>query len=229
MKLLFITHASFERPGSIETWAKAHRHDTFEVAPFKGEALPDIDDYDFLIIMGGPQSTRHLNETPYLLKEINFIKAAVQKQKRIIGVCLGAQLLALALGAPTEQSPNKEIGVFPLQLLPEAADDPIFCSFNQTFDVTHWHGDMPGLPANAVLLARSEGCPRQIFRVGDRIYGFQCHFELTKELVENLIKHCPEDLAVGNYVRSKDHLLSADYHSINTQMDRILNHLSSLP
>src|SRR5262249_53997662 len=122
---------------------------------------------------------------------------------RIIGICLGAQLLAEALGAKTERSPNREIGMFLIEQLPEAQFDPIFGQLPQKFNVMHWHNDMPGLPAGAVLLAKSEGCPRQIFRYGDRMYGFQCHFELTKELSYEMIEHCPGDIKPGTYVRTK--------------------------
>lgn len=178
--------------------------------------------------MGGPQSPLKMDEAPYLADEIELIKHAIKKNKRIIGICLGAQLIAEAFGAKTEKSPNKEIGVYPLYLLPDAKYDPVFANFNQCFDVTHWHSDMPGIPEGAVLLAKSEGCPRQIFRVGDRIYGFQCHFELTKELIEGMIAHCPQDLVTGSFIRSKQELLEADYSKINAKMDTVLDYLSNL-
>jgi GMP synthase (glutamine-hydrolysing) len=183
MNILFITHASFEKPGSIELWAKKNNHMTHEVRPYAGEALPAIDNYDMLIVMGGPQSPIKIEKSPYLKDEIELIKDALNQKKKMIGVCLGAQLIAEALGAKTERSPNKEIGMYPVELIGNVSDDPVFKDFPDKFDVMHWHSDMPGLTDGIKLLAKSEGCPRQIFRFGDRVYGFQCHFELTKELV----------------------------------------------
>src|ERR1700678_1871367 len=100
--------------------------------------------------------------------------------------------------------------------------------FPATFDVMHWHSDMPGIADGVEFLVKSEGCPRQIFRFGDRVYGFQCHFELTKELVEGMVKHCGSDLKAGKYVMTSDQLVSLDYSIINAQMDKVLDYLSSV-
>lgn len=228
MNILFVTHASFEQPGSIELWAKRNNHNTCEVKPYAGEALPLIDDYDMLVVMGGPQSPIEIEKSPYLKDEIELIKLALKQKKRIVGVCLGAQLITEALGAKTERSPNKEIGMFPVEMLDVASSDPVFGVFPQTFDVMHWHSDMPGLTHGVELLAKSEGCPRQIFRFGDRVYGFQCHFELTKDLVEGMVKHCGSDLKAGRYVMTPEQLLSLDYRKINAQMDQVLDYLSGV-
>lgn len=229
MKILIVTHASFEKPGSIETWAKNNGHQTREVSPYKGEKLPDIKEFDFLVVMGGPQSPLEIKDAPYLADEIKLIQQALNEKKRIVGICLGAQLIGEALGAKTERSPNREIGAYPLELLQDAKYDPVFQQFPDKFNVMHWHNDMPGLPKGAALLAKSEGCPRQAFRYGDRVYGFQCHFELTKELVEGMIDHCMNDLKQGPYVRSIKDLLETDYAEINAKMDHVLSYLSKLP
>lgn len=229
MKILFVIHASFEKPGFIETWANQHGHPTQSVSPYKGEELPDVDGFDFIVVMGGPQSPLAIDEAPYLRDEINFIKQAIKKQKRILGVCLGAQLIGEALGAATERSPHREIGIYPIELLEAAKDDPMFKNFSAKFDVMHWHSDMPGIPEGAVLLAKSEGCPRQVVRYSDRIYGLQCHFELTQELVGKMVSHCVSDL-VGKqrYVRSAKELIEADYSEINAKMEIILDYLVSV-
>lgn len=228
MKILFVTHASFEMPGSIETWANNHNHETHEVRPYKGETLPSIDSYDFLVIMGGPQSPLAMDEYPYLRDEIELVKQAIKLNKRIVGVCLGAQLIAEALGAKTERSPNREIGMYRVDLLDSADSDPVFKHFPKQFAVMHWHSDMPGIADGAILLAKSEGCPRQAFRYGDRIYGFQCHFELTRELVEKMIPHSANDLKPAKYVMSPEELMAVDYSEINAQMASVLDYLSRL-
>lgn len=229
MKILIIIHASFEEPGSIEIWAKKRGHEIVISNPYKGEKLPEISDFDFLIVMGGPQSPLELDKAPYLADEIDLIKRAITQHKRIIGICLGAQLISEALGVKTERSPHREIGMYPIELLEDAKLDPVFGQFPSKFDMMHWHNDMPGIPKGAVLLAKSEGCPRQAYRYGDRVYGFQCHFELTQELVKRMIEHCPDDLKMGTYIRSKDEIINADYSEINLKMENILDYLENLP
>lgn len=228
MKILFITHAEFEKPGYIEDWAIHKRHQIHEICPYKGESLVGYSDFDLLVVMGGPQSPLALDKAPYLLDEIEFIKQAIANHKRVIGICLGAQLIGEALGAKTEHSPNKEIGMYPIELLNDAQTDPIFQSFPKKFDVMHWHSDMPGLAKGAVLLAKSEGCPRQVFRYGDRIYGFQCHFEMTTDLIKGMIENCSSDLTKGNYIQMENELLQSDCKFMNSVMEHVLNYLEQL-
>jgi len=121
MRILFVTHADFEKPGYIQTWAKKNGHTTREVQTFKGEQLPSVSAFDFLVVMGGPQSPLEIEDAPYLYDEIELIKKAINENKYIIGVCLGAQLIGEALGAKTERSPHREIGAFPLELTDAAA------------------------------------------------------------------------------------------------------------
>src|SRR3990167_5136868 len=151
MKILFVLHASFEKPGSIETWAKKKGHHTQEVSPYKDEHLPGVKDFDFLVVMGGPQSPLEINKNPYLADEIELIKKAIKAKKRILGVCLGAQLIGEALGAKAERSPNREVGMYLIELLEDAKYDPVFQKFPAKLDVMHWHSDMPGIAKDAVL------------------------------------------------------------------------------
>lgn len=230
MNILFVLHASFEKPGCIESWANKQGHDIQKVSPYRGETLPDVDEFDFLVVMGGPQSPLEMDKAPYLRDEIDLIKQAIDRNRRILGICLGAQLIGEALGAKTERSPNREIGMYLVELLESAKDDPVFRHFPAKFDVMHWHSDMPGIHEDAVLLAKSEGCPRQAFRFGDRIYGFQCHFEFTEDLVKGMISHCFTDLITpGDYIRSAQEMLESDYSQINSKMESVLDYLEKLP
>lgn len=229
MNILCIEHAEFERLGSIETWATQRKHTIHQVNPYRGEALPDSNTVDFLIVMGGPQSSLKLAKAPYLKDEIKFIEKVIKKNKPIIGVCLGAQLIGEALGAKAERSPHREIGMHLVELLDEAKTDPIFKQFPSKFEVMHWHNDMPGIPEGAVLLAKSEGCPRQIFRYGDRVYAFQCHFEFTCELIETMLENCKRDLDTSEkYIQSAKTMLAADYSDGNRKLEVVLNYLSHL-
>ena len=230
MKILGLVHTTFEKLGCIENWVKQRGYTLDKVSPYKGETLPDINGYDFLIIMGGPQSPLYLDKYPYLIDEIAAIKQALSKHKRILGVCLGSQLIAEALGAKTEQSPHREIGMHLVELSDEAKQDPVFRHFPKKFEVMHWHNDMPGLAKDAVLLAKSVGCPRQAFRYGDRVYGFQCHFEFTQPLLHGMLENCVGDLVEkGKYISTVKDILEADCSGINAKMEMVLNYLADLP
>lgn len=225
MRIQFILHASFEKPGSIDSWILKRGYSSKTVSPYKGESFPSQDDYDFLIIMGGPQSPTDLVKFPYLKDEIAFTKKAIERNKCILGICLGAQIIGEAFGAITEKSPHKEIGAFPITLTNEGQIDPIFKYFPKQFEVMHWHNDMPGIPKGATILAESEGCPRQIIRFKNNIYGFQCHFEMTPERISEMLDNCKNDLTPEIYVQSVEKMKSVSCLPFNEKLDFILDQL----
>jgi len=226
MRIQAILHAAFEPLGIIEEWAEERQHDVTITRSYDGEPLPNSASFDFLILMGGPQSSLELKKYPYLREEIALIKQALNENKLVLGVCLGAQLIGDALGAKPERSPEKEVGVFPIELTSHARDDALLKDFPEQFDVMHWHNDMPGLPSSAQVLARSRGCPRQIVRFSPRAYGFQCHFEVTASVAQGLIDRCPSDLSPSRYVQSADQILQSSFDSFNHKMKTILDRLS---
>lgn len=228
MRIVCITHADFETPGIIEPWAKTKGYEFNICKPYLGEALPAVDTFDFLIIMGGPQSPLSMDKSPYLRDEIQLARTAFANQKRILGFCLGAQLIGEALGAKTQPSPEKEVGVYPITLTPDGIDDPLLQGFPQSFPVSHWHNDMPGLTDSATLLAYSQGCPRQIIRYQPLVYGFQCHLEFSLQNIEAIIHACPGDLTSSTYTQSKAALLAQDYDGINQRMVEILDRFVAL-
>lgn len=227
MRIHYIIHAPFEKLGVIEDWIEKNNHIASGTHTYRGEPLPDVSQFDMLLIMGGPQSAVMIDDYPYLQHEVNLIKQAIQTKKVVLGICLGAQILGIALGAKATPSPNKEIGIYPIQMTKEAEKDPIFKHFTKQFDVVHWHSDMAGLPEGSILLASSDGCPRQAFRYGDRVYGLQFHLELTPTLMKEMIKHCHDDLIPGLYVQSADELLKLDFTASNQKMNSILDNLAS--
>lgn len=228
MKILCITHADFESPGVIEDWAVQRDYSFIISRPYKGESCFTQTDFDFLIIMGGPQSPLRLDEFPYLNEEIFLIQQAIQQEKKILGFCLGAQLIGEALSGQTDRSPEKEIGVFPITLTEEGEKDPLFQDFPRTFPVIHWHNDMPGETKDSVLLAYSKGCPRQVLRYAPSVYGFQCHLEITHEGIQAMIQACPEDLKPSLYTQDAKALLAQNYKIINEYMITILDRLIEL-
>jgi GMP synthase (glutamine-hydrolysing) len=232
MKIHVIMHESFEAPGAIELWAKDKEHEITSTRLYEGDIFPrNSDDIDFLVVMGGPQSpATTVEECAHFdaQKEVQFIKTAIDGNKILLGVCLGAQLIGEALGAKFEHSPNREIGVFGLNLTDEGKKDPFFSTLPDKFEVGHWHGDMPGLTPETQILANSEGCPRQIVKYTPKIYGFQCHFEFTPESIEQMIIHSTQELESYKnlpYVESAEKLRSHDFREINERLYMFLDYL----
>ena len=228
MNILCITHADFESPGVIESWAKDKGYNFQISKAYKGEILPKADNFDFIIIMGGPQSPLHLDKDAYLIDEINLIKKFILQNKMVLGFCLGAQLIGEALGAKTQRSPEKEIGVYPITLTEKAITDPLLKGLPGNFPVTHWHNDMPGLLQDSTLLAYSVGCPHQIIRYKPMVYGFQCHLEITMDGIKTMIAAVAEDLKPSLFTQTKEILMSQDYTSINNMMIELLNRFIQL-
>jgi GMP synthase (glutamine-hydrolysing) len=215
MRILYLLHAPFELPGFIESWASEKGHQQIYVCPFKGEKIPPTSSFDLIIAMGGPQSAVQLDEAPYLKDEIVLIRNAMKAKIPVLGFCLGAQLIGEALGAHAERSPFKEVGVFPITLTEEGMRDLLLANSPHEFPVFHWHNDMPGLTKEAVILAESKGCSRQIIRYSPLAYGFQCHPEMTQQIANELVKNCSNDLLPGKYVQIAEQILGYDYYALN--------------
>lgn len=233
MKIHIVMHESFEAPGAIADWAKSKNHSVSYTKIYEGQTYPENTDFDFLIVMGGPQCPETtLEECPHFdsKKEIDFIKKAIDKDKLLFGVCLGAQMIGEALGAKYDHSPNREIGMFQLELTEDGEKDKKLSDFPDKFLVGHWHGDMPGLTQESKILAVSEGCPRQIVCYTPKIYGFQCHFEFTLETIEKMIKNSPQELeAYKNlpYVETAEQLRNHDYAEMNQLLFGFLDKLAA--
>jgi GMP synthase (glutamine-hydrolysing) len=129
------------------------------------------------------------------------------------------------LGVRAERSPEKEIGVFPITLTQQGKNNTLLRDFPRDFLAIHWHNDMPGLTKEAIVLAYSEGCPRQIVKYTDLVYGFQCHLEITRAGIEQMIKECPDDLRESRFTQEREELITQDYELINKYMITILERL----
>jgi GMP synthase (glutamine-hydrolysing) len=233
MKVHFIVHESFEAPAAIETWAKKKGCAVGFTKLYADQTFPASCEFDLLVVMGGPQSpATTMAECPHFdgQKEIAFIKKAVDEKKVVLGVCLGAQMIGEAHGARFEHSPNREIGVYPITLTEDGKKDAFFGTFPETFDVGHWHGDMPGLTPESKILATSEGCPRQIVKYSPTVYGFQCHFEFTPEAIEGMIDASAQELEQHKnlpYVQTPQQLRLNDYSEMNAKLFQFLDHVTS--
>lgn len=233
MKVHFIQHETFEAPGAYLTWAKQGGHTVTFSKVYENQPIPGTaENIDLLIVMGGPQSPDTTQEEcPHFnaKAEIALIQKCIKAGKAVVGVCLGSQLIGEALGARFEHSPEKEIGVSPIQLTKGGLNDEKISHFGSTLPVGHWHNDMPGLTPESKILATSIGCPRQIVAYSNLVYGFQCHMELTPEVVELLIAE-EEDFLTNNtkhrFVQKPNEIRSYDYTEMNGKLSTFLDKLS---
>lgn len=155
-----------------------------------------------LVILGGPMNVDEVETYPFLLTELDWIRQAVDRELPLLGICLGAQLLAKALGNRVYHNPVKEIGWYEVELLPAARDDRLFGGRGPVETVFQWHGDTFDLPEGAVHLARSASCPSQAFRVGQSAYGVQFHVEMTPRLIDEWLEepHFSAEVAALDYI-----------------------------
>ena len=179
--LLVLQHIACEPPAAFEDELRSRGLDVVRVELDEGDALPDWRDFPAIVVMGGPMGAYDESEHDWLAPEKRLLRDAVEDGVPVWGVCLGAQLLASALGARVYPGERPEVGVLPVELTPEAADDPVFAAAPASFPALQWHGDTFDLPEGATLLARSAAYPNQAFRVGAS-YGLQFHIEVPLSL-----------------------------------------------
>ncbi|HET7101528.1 MAG TPA: type 1 glutamine amidotransferase [Terriglobia bacterium] len=227
MRIHIIQHVVFEGPGAIAEWALERGHSkTFTRQP-RGEKLPALDTFDFLVVMGGPMSANDDSRFAWLAAEKRLIAEAVQRRKAVLGVCLGAQLVAQVLGARVYRNREKEIGWFPVRLTPEAAASGLFGGLPEEMTVLHWHGETFDMPHGAVRLAESVVCRNQAFELDGRVLGLQFHLEVTPQGLEDLIQHSAADLErgpstqTGGEMRGSVHLGQALRPVLDTVLDRL--------
>jgi GMP synthase-like glutamine amidotransferase len=179
--------------------------------------------------MGGPMSVTHEHEHPWLKQEKAFIREAVNHGTAVLGICLGAQMIASAMGAHVFANAHKEIGWFPVQAVPTDADA---FRFPPQTTVFHWHGETFDLPPGAVHLAKSAGCNHQAFQIGQYAIGLQFHLETTPETAGQIIQHCRSELVAGEYIQTEQELRAtpaAAYREINRLMGEVLLYITRSP
>lgn len=203
-RILVFQHVPYEPLGTLNPQLKAAgfriRYVNFSRHP---EARPVMSSYDGLVVLGGPMSVNQADRYPHLNTEIELIKEALELRLPILGICLGAQLLARALGAKVKSSARAEIGWHDVHLDPVAGKDPLLGNFGRCERIFQWHSDTFELPRGATHLASSNVCARQAFRYGDNAYGFQFHLEVDSDLIGRWLKvpaHLREIEAMGGSV-----------------------------
>lgn len=227
VKLHFFQHVPFEDLASIGDWAKTHGHPVTRTAFFLDEPVPALDSFDWLIVMGGPMSTSDEAAYPWLVREKQAIRQAITHGKRVLGICLGAQLIAEMLGGQVYPNPQKEIGWFPIELTGVGKRSSLFGFLPPRLDVFHWHGDTFDLPPGAVHIARSDACANQAFVYGARVVGLQFHMEVTPASAAALIQNCAGELVAAPHIQGAEEMLahSDDFSRLNGYMNELLNRL----
>ncbi|TRW89603.1 type 1 glutamine amidotransferase [Candidatus Methylobacter oryzae] len=225
MRVHVLQHVAFEGLGSIDAWLAGRQAMVTYTRFFESASLPLLDEVDFIIALGGPMSVNDEDEFPWLIDEKLFIAEAIGKNKTILGICLGCQLIAGAVGSRVYPNTEKEIGWFPVYSEQKSLEAPILPEF---FEAFHWHGETFDLPAGAVLLASSAACRNQAFQIGQRVLGFQFHLEITPESMEMMIAHGRHELLPRCFVQTEQQLRSVsvvNYGVINTFMVLVLEAL----
>jgi len=228
LRIHYLQHVPFEGLGSIAAWAQAAGHQISITRLYASEQPPSVDLIDWLIIMGGPMSITEERRYPWLVEEKNFIRQAVDQGKKVLGICLGAQLIAGVLGAKVYPNSQPEIGWFPVNPTAEAEQSSIIDYLPKGLEVFHWHGDTFDIPAGAIHLLRSQACENQAFMVDNRILGFQFHLETTMESAGSLVQNCTDDLRPDAFVQDAESILKGNerYNRINQSMESILEFLA---
>jgi GMP synthase-like glutamine amidotransferase len=204
MRLHVLQHVSHEGPAGIADWAAARGHALAITRLDRGEPLPAMGDFEVLVVMGGTMSVNDEAAHSWLAAEKAFIAATVQEDRRVLGVCLGSQLVAAALGQRVYATSGPEIGWFPVRVRREAAASRTFAGFPPSFTPFHWHGDTFDLPEGAIHLAESDACRNQAFEIefdggpsrgGALALALQFHLEATEASVAAMCEADPAALA----------------------------------
>lgn len=231
MRVHVLQHVAFEGLGCIADWLDARHATTTFTRFFESPQLPTLGDVDFVIALGGPMSVNDEMALPWLRDEKRFIAAAIAAGKPVLGICLGAQLMASALGARVYPGPEKEIGWFPVfaELASADANDSGTFALPAQIDVFHWHGETFDLPPTARLLASSPACQHQALQIGPRAIGLQFHLETTPASMEAMLTNCADELVAGQrFIASAEQIRATPgehFVTANALMRSVLDYL----
>jgi GMP synthase-like glutamine amidotransferase len=227
MRIHILQHVQFEDEAAFGSWFSNHGHQITRTRLFLDEQLPGMDSFDLLLIMGGPMGVDDTDTCSWLDEESNFIKQAIDGGKYVIGVCLGAQLIARACGAAVKKNEYREIGWFEINVDETLMPDYLKGVFVPGMKVFHWHGDTFDTPDKAVRFAASEACLNQAFILNERVIALQFHIETTAASASRLVENCRDELDGSRYVQSEEEILAGIDSSdeLGSAVDRLLERI----
>ena len=206
MKIHYLQHAKFETPGIIKNWAEKRGHKV--TSTMLCDPSYPLDTIDLLVVMGGPMNIYEEDVYPFLKPEKKFIENVIKSGKKVLGICLGAQLVADVLGARVIRNKYKEIGWFNVNFTPDAVKFKALSAFPEDFMTFHWHGDTFEIPHGAVKIASSEACTNQGFVYDGRVYAFQFHPEVDGNSIKEFVKNDGSELVKDRYVNTGEEMIS---------------------
>lgn len=211
LRIHCLMHVPFEGPAAIGKWAEQKGYPLTLTRLYQNDTLPDMQSFDRLFVLGGPMNIYEERRYPFLGPEKAFIEKAIQARKTVVGICLGAQLIADVLGKKVYPNPEKEIGWYTLTFTDEALFHPLFSGFPKQMKVLHWHGDTFELPDGCIPVGQSAACRNQGFILnGGKILGLQFHMEMTEESLCLLVENCEDELTQGEFISSKKDILGKE-------------------
>ncbi|MFT4155777.1 type 1 glutamine amidotransferase [Parafilimonas sp.] len=224
MHIHFIQHMPFEHPASIADWAAEKSHATAYTKVFEEAAFPLADSFDMLVIMGGVMGVYEEDKYSWMPAEKTFIKQAIEAKKKVLGVCLGAQFIAAALGAKVFPHTLKEIGWLPVE---KVTPHPLTNHLPHTFTTFHWHGDTFTLPDTAIHLFKTKGCAQQGFVYNNHVVGLQFHAEVKEDLLNGMTEHERAELIKADFVQTEAELKTLMQQHISLQKQYMFGFLET--
>ncbi|WOF16534.1 type 1 glutamine amidotransferase [Methanoplanus sp. FWC-SCC4] len=230
MKIHSLIHLPFEDTGCIRHWAQKKGYSFSETRLYDGQSLPILSDFDLLIVMGGTMNIYEEDKYPWLAEEKSFIMSAIDSEKKVIGICLGAQIIASVLGAKVTKNRKPEVGWFGVEMCCGKEDNALCSLLPERFLAFHWHGDTFEIPCGAEHLFKSPACDNQAFLYDERILGLQFHPEVTGVNVRNLVENCFYDIKEGfDSIQTAPEILGIDKTGpLNEVMYLILEYFEKL-
>lgn len=227
-RIHFLQQVPFETPGYMEIIAAQHHYTVSTSHMWKNPTLPEPDEADLFVVLGGPMNIYEYEKYPWLKTERQYLELLIEHDAAILGICLGSQMLADALGCTVIKNRCKEIGWFPVKQTRQCGMSPLMKGIPATFIPFHWHGDTYPVPPGAIPLGSSEACDVQGFIFGERIVGLQFHLEMTNDTLKNITEACKNELIIDEYVQTADAIFedaTQFIHASQSYMERLIQNM----